>query len=450
MEEIVNKTRFHCFFISYDNMNFYEHVRDQRLHNRSAIVNYTAGYICLMKTSEEGREDDTWLERYIDSTQIDRRLVNAITNEDFDLTQRDHDHRSAANRYILSEVLGQYFSGSMYKQENTQVVSIYQKWETPLPNIRCRNEAADILPLPTLPFNEESIAGTIDILREIAKRLGLSEEVVRDKIILLKGDLLTVRNCRRAIYRRQGEQLPSSRFHWLELPVAGLFHLQINFLSMLFDRFWGVAGDIVSLNHYAGILKRKYVTKAADNNHFYHSDDFLRTVMEALVITLCMQAAGCSTIESFHAWIEKSDRPSLIGNVEQSCLGVTRVRSIQDKAFTRTNAAVAAALRAKKEQWANLEDQSTEPNWVKIEKDLLSEISPTNRDVVRENALLLLNYGLLYLDFNDACCKGYSGRVEKCIACLAVIYQGSHQTKYSMKLIHMVACMKRIWKDDLK
>ena len=68
-----------------------------------------------MKTPKEDREDDTWLERYIDSTQIDRRLVNDIVNKDFDLTQMDHDHRSAANRYIFSEVLGQYFSGMMHK-----------------------------------------------------------------------------------------------------------------------------------------------------------------------------------------------------------------------------------------------------------------------------------------------------------------------------------------------
>ncbi len=219
---------------------------------------------------------------------------------------------------------------------------------------------------------------------------------------------------------------------------------------MLFDRFWGVAEDIVSLNHYAGILKRKYVTKTADNNHFHHSNDFLRTVMEAMVITLCMHSAGCLTIESFHAWIKRLDWSSFIGNVEHSCLGLTTVRLIQDKASTCTNTTVAAALRAKKEQWANLEDQPPEPNWVKVEKDLLSEISPTNRDIVRENALLLLNYGLLYLDFNDACRKGNSDRVEKCIACLAVIYQVSHQYRYSIELIHMVACMKRIWKDDLK
>ncbi len=58
------------------------------------------------------------------------------------------------------------------------------------------------------------------------------------------------------------------------------------------------------------------------------------------------------------------------------------MRSIQDRAFTRTNAAVATALRAKKEDWANLENQPPEPNWVKIEKDLLLEIGTTNRDVV--------------------------------------------------------------------
>ena len=66
IEEIVEKTRFHRFFISYDNIDFYENVRDQRLHNQSAIVNYTFGYIYFMKSTEDGREDNTWLEHYID------------------------------------------------------------------------------------------------------------------------------------------------------------------------------------------------------------------------------------------------------------------------------------------------------------------------------------------------------------------------------------------------
>ncbi len=85
MEEIAEKTRFYRFFISYDNMNFYEYIRDQQLYNRSAIVNYTARYIYFMKTPEKSREDNTWLKHYIDLTEIDQKLVNTVVNEDFNL-----------------------------------------------------------------------------------------------------------------------------------------------------------------------------------------------------------------------------------------------------------------------------------------------------------------------------------------------------------------------------
>ncbi len=68
-------------------------------------------------------------------------------------------------------------------------------------NIRYKNEVANIFPLPTLFYNKGSIADIIEILQEIAEQLGPSDEIVRDKVILFKGDLITVRNCRCAIYR---------------------------------------------------------------------------------------------------------------------------------------------------------------------------------------------------------------------------------------------------------
>ena len=55
---------------------------------------------------------------------------------------------------------------------------------------------------------------------------------------------------------------------------------------MLFNWFWGIARDIVSLNNYVGILKQKYIIKAIDNNHFYYCNDFLQLVIEALGIML--------------------------------------------------------------------------------------------------------------------------------------------------------------------
>lgn len=103
-----------------------------------------------MKTLEEGREDNIWLEYYINLTKINQRFVNSIVNEDFNPTQMDHNYQSVANQYIFSKALGQYCSQLMHKQKNTQRILIYYKWEIFLPNIRCKNEVANILLLSTL------------------------------------------------------------------------------------------------------------------------------------------------------------------------------------------------------------------------------------------------------------------------------------------------------------
>lgn len=113
IEEIINKTLFHRFFILYNNINFYEYVWNQQLYNWSTLVNYTSGYIYFMKTSEEVEKDNTWLEGYIVLTQIDQRLVNDLINKDFNLKKTDLNYWSAANQYIIFEVFSQFFFESM-------------------------------------------------------------------------------------------------------------------------------------------------------------------------------------------------------------------------------------------------------------------------------------------------------------------------------------------------
>ncbi len=79
--------------------------------------------------------------------------------------------------------------------------------------IRYRLKKADIFLLPTLAMNEGTIPGFINIVQELAKQLELLDEIIKDKLILLKGDLITVRNCQRAIYWQQEEILPLNRFY---------------------------------------------------------------------------------------------------------------------------------------------------------------------------------------------------------------------------------------------
>ncbi len=39
---------------------------------------------------------NSWENEYIDSSQVDKRLVNQLRESDFELKQVDEDHRSAA------------------------------------------------------------------------------------------------------------------------------------------------------------------------------------------------------------------------------------------------------------------------------------------------------------------------------------------------------------------
>lgn len=200
-------------------------------------------------------------------------------------------------QYSISGVLEQYFATAMQKQKNNWNIPIYCKWASLLRDIRCSLKKANILLLPPLPYNKGTISGSIDIIRKLADRLELTDDVIRDKVIWIKEDLMTVRNYRRTIYWRQDESLPLDRFHWLEL-VAELFHLQMNLISILFGKFWGVAKDIVSLNWYSGILKRKHIARQTNNNNFQQTDDFFHVVIKVIIIALCMHVAGCSTINN--------------------------------------------------------------------------------------------------------------------------------------------------------
>ena len=90
MDTIIEKTRTSQSFVLYNNMNVYEHACDQRIHNHSALVNYTVGYICFIKTPGSiDNSDDTWAKRYINDDQINWNLINKLRYDEFELDKDD-------------------------------------------------------------------------------------------------------------------------------------------------------------------------------------------------------------------------------------------------------------------------------------------------------------------------------------------------------------------------
>lgn len=200
------------FFLFYDNMNFYRHRRDERLHNRSVQVAYTAGYVHFMHSEHDENEDANWKQCFLDADQIDYSAANQLTFKDVMLCDEDLEHQARSARYMMSKTLIEYFPASCNRQKTRlsdgRLMPKFMKEPMPLSNIQCRRESSVVIPLPTLAIDEAFIEGTIDILRTYMQRLGLKDWVVKDKTIMFKGDFLTVRNMRRAIYRRQCELQP--------------------------------------------------------------------------------------------------------------------------------------------------------------------------------------------------------------------------------------------------
>lgn len=101
--------------------------------------------------------------------------------------------------------------------------------------MHCKIEKVDILLLPTLAYDKSTISGTLDILRKVTQLLGLTNDIVCNKVIILKGDSLTVRYATRAIFRWQDEPTSLHRLNWIE-SIAGLFYLQMNLLRFMVEK----------------------------------------------------------------------------------------------------------------------------------------------------------------------------------------------------------------------
>lgn len=69
-------------FVSFDNMNFFHNVRDQRMHNHAHQINYTVGFVCIMKFCKKQQCECGSLP----ADSIDRKAALALSFEVFDLS----------------------------------------------------------------------------------------------------------------------------------------------------------------------------------------------------------------------------------------------------------------------------------------------------------------------------------------------------------------------------
>ena len=377
--------------------------------------------------SDHDNKGATFEECFLRANDVDYNAVNQLTAEDFMMSSKDWEHHAHCARHIISKILDNYFPASIRKQKKRhldgRLLPKYAKWATPLPNIQCRMEPPNLIPLPTLSLNESTISGTIDILRSYIKdTLKLKDHVIQDKCIMFKGDYLTVRNIRKAIFCRHGEPLALNRFQYIK-PIAGFFYLQINMLKLFLGALWGKKNSCVSLACFKVGLERNNASQ--DAKDFHACDDFYRTIVNGFVLLLCMHGTKCTNVAAFKAWLAQNDWRKLIQKIKKMYLGALKPAKENFNFAQALHKRLSVAVAQEEEDWRAKRANNrcagitttfiAEPAWGKMLEARIKQRIDDECDLVLENALRLLNLGLLYLDFVDACRNGYSRRVERCI-----------------------------------
>lgn len=431
MKVLAERTHNQRFFISYDNLNFYKHVRDQRSHNRAHQVNYTAGYILFMNG-----------DKHRPVASIDHASCLDVTSNDLLPNKESEEYNTQAAEFNIGKTLKQYCHNAMACQKDRNGSAIYTLFNPPLISLRACEERADYMTFPTLDNDEASIDGTIGVLKEILKLLDLKPLDVEGKMIMLNGDYLTVRNVTRTIFRRQEHSQTIHNFSCFE-PIAGLFHLQMNAMKMLMHAFEGSQTDPGSLVRFTALLRRKSVGK--DVKDFHGCNEFFNHVFDRHILAVMMKETRTPTLAALQTWIRTNNWPKKIHELSAHYGPVLAVEKERCKVFDAIQAEVDERIHTANEEreelkraCANERRQTGKKNverlptidWKKEEARLLKELSAEVWDTVWQNARLLTIAGLVYRDFSDACRNGYSGRVEKCVeSCMLMFQVSSSQIK---------------------
>lgn len=89
-----------------------------------------------MRFESDNTLDSNQQQKYLDTNQIDYSVANNLVAKDFLLDSNKLKYCSRLVRYILSNILGNYFLQALNKQkvkyQDGHYLPKYMKWQTPL------------------------------------------------------------------------------------------------------------------------------------------------------------------------------------------------------------------------------------------------------------------------------------------------------------------------------
>ena len=330
---------------------------------------------------------------------------------------------------------------------------------TPVPTLfKMPVRRSDAHTLRTMKLDEGTVAGNFQVLEDITrKQLGLELDQLNDRVIPVNGDQLT---CVRVDAGKTSRcrDCKACRFEWVKT-LPGFLHLRMAACNMLYVTHTGKKSYPGSLASFIELLGRTKVKEKCPDLNASHK--LLEHVGTAHILALLMRLARVSDVDQFKRVVENGTYVRLVGKLVDEYLPVGKVEGMRRDATAAGRARytppedpptrIRIPVSTQGDARAELEKQRDEQKARKAaekereEKELLRD-----RDFVHENALLFLRDFLIYWDGYTALRSGDSGRFDRHLQMVGVMFQGIPRLKnYRYATMDFNAKRSVSWTDEM-
>jgi hypothetical protein len=403
--------------ISYDNLSYSANKRDLRIQNYAGIVIHTAGY-ALIPADSQARP--TFGRSALTYHRIDEVNLTDIM-PDIDAAKTI----LAGTNYMISKTLLAFAKGQ------NQDICVPVTFEFPARRRLDRHAKPKILTLPTYPLNEGIISELTELIGRVADDLGMTVEQRETTTWHFKGDLKTVFGNRYAC--KLGESLIVSqvtfrssnnsfgkRLDFVE-SSAGLFHLGMHALSVVFDNHYGDDDTPTSLVSWIKYLER-------DNRNMWNETQALVKQYHA-----CCDLVDHLLSGYIIAWLTSRFDLTSVPDLAR------RLGRLSPNPDSPDSDLLSAAV-------GELGNIMTDYFLVLT----LRGRTEHERDRTYENAILFMQQAMVVRIFLHACRIGDSGVVVDCISIFLVWFQATGKHNYARETIHMKACLSKLWSAEFR
>jgi len=301
-------------FAYLDNMNYYARVRDQRLDNRAEMQNDTIGYIGL-NPHPAGQH----------------MLLRESTEGPLETLCADHLLPTERNLTIYRQHVWAGISAVLHMYCDPHLRQLGVPPCTYMEIYKLSAEPTKIFTLPAYDKNEAVIDEMTEVLRLVMQALGYTREKLVGRTIFFCGDYLTIRNIRFVHFRRladsariaidrQGESIPRDHLDHFE-PVAGMFHLQMAVLNLLFRVHIGDQSDLSSLAKWFVTLRRDSnifgTGKRRTIKDFRACDQLFNHILDGHVLAIVATKLGVSSCKELCKALETRKWREAFGRMEE-------------------------------------------------------------------------------------------------------------------------------------